>query len=191
MIHRTQQSTLLLPIYCKRYNSGTVKWKRCIRECGCPCGSTTAWHINMLTNPETLQAWFRSFIFIGAWLPLFIFIGVWLIVPLYVCAQLLSHVRLSPPGSSVHEIFQARILEWVAIPFSRGSSQPRDRTQVSCIAGGFFTMFFIMWATRAHIYVCVYIYIYIYIIFKVFLTILKPPNCLQFIHLDCWRPPVV
>ena len=122
MIHRTQQSTLLLPIYCKRYNSGTVKWKRCIRECGCPCGSTTAWHINMLTNPETLQAWFRSFIFIGAWLPLFIFIGVWLIVPLYVCAQLLSHVRLSPPGSSVHEIFQARILEWVAISFSRGSS---------------------------------------------------------------------
>ena len=134
MIHRTQQSTLLLPIYCKRYNSGTVKWKRCIRECGCPCGSTTAWHINMLTNPETLQAWFRSFIFIGAWLPLFIFIGVWLIVPLYVCAQLLSHVRLSLPGSSVHEIFQARILEWVAISFSRGSSWPRDRTYISSIS---------------------------------------------------------
>ena len=41
-------------------------------------------------------------------------------------------------------IFQARILEWVAFPFSKGSSQPRDRTQVSCIAGGFFTN----WATR-------------------------------------------
>ena len=40
----------------------------------------------------------------------------------------LSHVRLfaNPPGSSVHGIFQARILEWVAIPFSKGSSQPRD-----------------------------------------------------------------
>ena len=38
----------------------------------------------------------------------------------------------------VHEILQARILEWVAFPFSRGSSQPRNRTQVSCIAGGFF-----------------------------------------------------
>ena len=37
----------------------------------------------------------------------------------------------SPPGSSVHQILQARILEWVAIPFSRGSSQPRDRTWVS------------------------------------------------------------
>ena len=37
-------------------------------------------------------------------------------------------------------IFQARILEWVAVPSSRGSSQPRDRTQVSHIAGGFFTI---------------------------------------------------
>ena len=51
----------------------------------------------------------------------------------------------SPPGSSVCGILQARILEWVAIPFStQGSSQPRDRTQVSHIAGGFFTI----WATR-------------------------------------------
>ena len=42
-------------------------------------------------------------------------------------------------GIPVHGILQARILEWVAFPFSKGSSQPRDRTQVSCIAGGFFT----------------------------------------------------
>ena len=40
---------------------------------------------------------------------------------------------------TVHGILQARILEWVAVPFFRGSSQPRDRTQVYCIAGGFFT----------------------------------------------------
>ena len=44
-----------------------------------------------------------------------------------------------PLQYSVHGILQARILEWVAFPFSRGSSQPRDRTQVSHIAGGFFT----------------------------------------------------
>ena len=50
----------------------------------------------------------------------------------------------NPAGSSVCGIFQARILEWVAFPFSRGSSQPRDQTQVSLIAGGFFTC----WATR-------------------------------------------
>ena len=40
---------------------------------------------------------------------------------------------ISPPGSSVHGIFQARILEWVAISFSRGSSRPKDHT---CISGG-------------------------------------------------------
>ena len=44
------------------------------------------------------------------------------------------------PGSSVHGILQARILEWVAISFSRGSSWPKDRTWVSCIAGWFFTI---------------------------------------------------
>ena len=46
----------------------------------------------------------------------------------------------SPPGSSVHGILQARILEWVAIPFSTGSSRPRYWTQVSYIAGGSFTL---------------------------------------------------
>ena len=50
----------------------------------------------------------------------------------------------SLPGSSVHGILQARILEWVAFPSSRGSSQPRDQTQVYHIVGRFFTS----WATR-------------------------------------------
>ena len=50
----------------------------------------------------------------------------------------------APPGSSVHGILQARILEWVAIPPSRGSSQPRDWTQVYRTAGRFFTV----WASR-------------------------------------------
>ena len=49
-----------------------------------------------------------------------------------------------PMNCTVHGIFQARILEWVAFPFSRGSSQPRDWTQVSNITGKFFTS----WATR-------------------------------------------
>ena len=44
------------------------------------------------------------------------------------------------PGPSVHGILQARILEWVAMLSSRGSYQPRDRTQVSCNVGGFFTV---------------------------------------------------
>ena len=50
----------------------------------------------------------------------------------------------SLPGSAFHGIFQARILEWAAISFSRGSSQPRDQTQVSCIADRRFTV----WATK-------------------------------------------
>ena len=63
------------------------------------------------------------------------------------CPTLCDPVDCRLPGFSVHEIFQARILEWVAIPFSRGSSQPRDWTHVSyvcCTAGRFFTF----WATE-------------------------------------------
>ena len=65
------------------------------------------------------------------------------------CPTLWPHGLYSLPGSSVHGILQARILEWEAIPFSMGSSQPRVQTQVSRIAGCFFTI----WATReAHEY---------------------------------------
>ena len=61
------------------------------------------------------------------------------------------------PGSSIHGIFQARILEWVAISFSRVSSRPRDWTEVSCIVGRCFTV----WATREeliHPNKCVFLY---------------------------------
>ena len=60
------------------------------------------------------------------------------------CPTLCDPVDCSLPGSSVHGILQARILEWVAISFSGGSSRPRDRSRVSCIAG----RRFILWATR-------------------------------------------
>ena len=55
------------------------------------------------------------------------------------CSTLRLHRLYSPSGSSVHGIHQARILEWVAIFFSRRSSWPRGGTWVSCTAGGFFT----------------------------------------------------
>jgi len=48
-------------------------------------------------------------------------------------------MNYNPPGSAVHGILQARVLEWVAMPFSRGSSQPKDGTHVSCLASRFFT----------------------------------------------------
>ena len=55
------------------------------------------------------------------------------------CLTLCNPMDCSLPGSSAHGILQARILEWVAMPSSRGSSQPRDQTQVSHTAGRFFT----------------------------------------------------
>ena len=62
------------------------------------------------------------------------------------CPTLCDPMNCSLPDSSVHGISQARMLEWVAIPFSRGgSSQPRERTQVSCTAGGLFTIWAYMW----------------------------------------------
>ena len=56
------------------------------------------------------------------------------------CLTVCNSMDCSPQGSSVHGILQARIMEWIAILFSRGSSRPRDQTQVSCIAGRFFTI---------------------------------------------------
>ena len=53
------------------------------------------------------------------------------------CPTLCDPMDCSPSGSSVHGILQARILEWVAMPSCRASSQPRDQTQVSCTAGRF------------------------------------------------------
>ena len=55
-------------------------------------------------------------------------------LPTQSCPILCDPMDCSPPGSSVHGIFQARILEWVAISSSRGSSRPRDQTHVSCVS---------------------------------------------------------
>ena len=58
------------------------------------------------------------------------------------CPSLCDTMNSSPPDSSVHGIFSAKVLQWVAVSYSGGSSRPRDQTcvsRVSCIAGGFFT----------------------------------------------------
>ena len=79
------------------------------------------------------------------------------------CLTICSPMDCSPLGSSVHGIQ----LEWVAMPFSKGSSQPRNRTQVSCIAGRFFTI----WGIRkAYIYIYIYIYIYASLVHKIVLS---------------------
>ena len=89
--------------------------------------------------------------------------------PICICVKV---DQSSPPvcnsmDYTVHGILQAKILEWVAFPFSRGSFQPRNRTQVSRFAGGFLTS----WATREAPYICMctynmYVYIRIYICFS-------------------------
>ena len=62
------------------------------------------------------------------------------------CVILCDPMDCSPPGSSVRGILQAKILEWVAIPFSRGCNQPRDGTQVYCNAGRFSTIWATSWS---------------------------------------------
>ena len=69
------------------------------------------------------------------------------------CQTLCDPMDCSLPGSSLHGILQARVLEWVAISFSTGSSQPRVQTQVSCIPGRRFNL----WATRRSLLIIFFI----------------------------------
>ena len=107
------------------------------------------------------------------------------------CAYVLSHVWFcdtmycSPPGSSIHGIFQARILEWVALSFSRGPSWPRDWTSVSCIScfGRRILYHYATWeasfrCTAKWFQVYIYIYIYIYHI-SILFQLLFPYRLLQ------------
>ena len=94
-------------------------------------------------------------------------------------ASLCNSMDCSPPGSSVHGIFQARILEWVAISFSRGSSQPGDQTQVSHIAGRLFTV----WAIREALYPILHPKVSL-IHFLLLLHITTPADALNYLCLD-------
>ena len=110
------------------------------------------------------------------------FMGVCCMFSCHVVSASLWPMDCSLPGSSVHGILQARILEWVAISSSRGSSWPRDQTCVSCIASGFFT------AEPPGKPIYVYIYI-IYIFFLIFFPlwfIHRILNLFFFIHTLTW-----
>ena len=74
------------------------------------------------------------------------------------CPTLCDLMDYRLPGFSVHGILQVRILDWVAVPFSRGSSQPSNQTRVSCTASGFFTSLATRDSpkiTQAGLYICV------------------------------------
>ena len=121
-------------------------------ECNCAISSNIFWHCPSLglewkltfSSPVS-----KCWVFQICWhtecstLTALSFLYVKVLVT-QLCLTLCNHMDCSPSGSSVHRILQERILEWVAIPFSRGSSQPRDRTWFSCIIGRFFTV----WVTR-------------------------------------------
>ena len=79
---------------------------------------------------------------------IFIYISISLVAQL--CPTLCKPMDYSLPGSSIHGIFQARVLEWTAIFFSRGSYRPRDQARVSHIVGRGFTV----WATKKYIHIC-------------------------------------
>ena len=84
-----------------------------------------------------------------------------------------------PMDYTVHGILQARILEWVVFPFSRGSSQPRDWTQVSRVAGGFFTS----WATReAQCYFLIRVWLYA----TPWTVVLQAPLSMEFSRQKYW-----
>ena len=88
------------------------------------------------------------------------------------CLTLCNPMNCSPPGSSVHGIFQARILEWVASPSPGKSSRLRDQTWVSCMAGGFFT--------------CVQVTLD-YLSIKIFCKRLMMSSCRSWLELDVWE----
>ena len=80
------------------------------------------------------------------------------------CLTLCEPMDCSPPGSSVHGILQARVLEWVTIPPSRGSSQPRNQTRISYVSciGRQVLLLLVPLGKPIYIYICEYIYIYSY-----------------------------
>ena len=108
-----------------------------------PCWCLENWRVGGCgENPDTQMSCDRENIFLTVTSRQFVALLIWKAPrQMYGCVgAVLSHVQLfvtpldcSPPDSSVHGIFQAWILEWVAISSSRRSSQPRDETHVSCI----------------------------------------------------------
>ena len=77
---------------------------------------------------------FYSFTWTYLWVYQYLYIHIYAWSVAESCLTLCNPTNCSPPGSSVHEIFPTRILEWVVISYSRGSSPPRDWTHVSCVS---------------------------------------------------------
>ena len=90
-------------------------------------------------------------------------------------------MHCSPPGSPVHEIFPARILEWVVISYSRGSSWPRDRTRIYCVSCSDRQIIY-HWATWEAPYYILYIYIFLVHILLYYI----PDTGMYLVHVYCF-----
>ena len=125
---------------CVRWCAGIWSWRLKVGGCPGSSGLTSASaHFNLCRPPTGMDGPVRQgWAAVGGEAPWFCLSPV-CAKSLQSCPTLCNPTDCSPPGSSVHETLQARILEWVAIFSSTGSSQPRDQTCGSCIAGGFFT----------------------------------------------------
>ena len=99
------------------------------------------------------------------------------------CPTLCDPMDCSLPGSSLHGILQARVLEWVAISFSRGSSWPRDQTQVSCISGRRFNL----WAIREVARFKFYYWLCKYLLTDIFVSRLTPPFTSPILDHSCFH----
>ena len=117
------------------------KWPKSIWKHAQHHWSSRKCKLKPLWDPISYPLWWLQFFFFSS---TSLLLPPHLPPPSYTHAQSCNPMDCSLPGSSVPAIHQVRILEWVAISFSRGSSWPRDQTWVSCIAG----RFFIIWATR-------------------------------------------
>ena len=113
------------------------------------CVQFSIWHsaslVLFIFNYFILEyRWLRTLFYFQMYrkvIQLYIYMCVHIYTPCYMfakslqsCQTLCDPMDCSPPGSSVHGVLQARILEWVAVPSSRGSSWPRDRTHVSWVS---------------------------------------------------------
>jgi len=129
-------NTLCMILVSKRFFKGTEKWKICVSHT-----VNTVTHLEW--NPH-LNKWLICY-----QVPIAFSLSLFLSLSLaQYCLTLCYPMDYSPAGSFVHRIFQARILEWVAISFSRGYSWPRDWILISCvsfIAGRFFLFCFVFY----------------------------------------------
>ena len=102
----------------------TIRKKQCVVEQASE--SAKLWHWSCVTSNKLIQV---------LWTLILVKMRMKWSEVAQLCLTLCGPVDCSLPGSSVHGVFQARVLEWVAISFSRGSSWPRDRTRVSHTVG--------------------------------------------------------